>query len=262
MDEFLSSQSNVLVKPALQSGPRIPDHKAISKLLLVHVRPSNNHCQGKYSPTSTSMTSTSALNYISHCLDIQITVIQEQKQNTIIEHTTNITKMALKEAVLAPSDKAPPPLPFYSQAIKSNGMVYCSGQIATDPKTGKMVEGSITDRTVGAPWPRIFPNFWTNMLTFLFMLLTVKPFPALKFVSDSTQEQVLKNLSEVLIAAGSHIDKVVKVNIFITNMENFAAVNQVYTKWFSKDPKPARSCVAVFQLPLQTDVEIECVAHL
>jgi len=77
-----------------------------------------------------------------------------------------------------------------------------------------------------------------------------------------TKEQVLKNLSGVLEAAGSSIDNVIKVNIFITNMENFAAVNAVYSKWFSKDPKPARSCVAVFQLPLGTDVEIECTAHL
>lgn len=56
--------------------------------------------------------------------------------------------MVQKEAVLAPSDKAPAPLPFFSQAIKSQGLVYCSGQVATDPKTGKLVEGSIADRAV------------------------------------------------------------------------------------------------------------------
>jgi 2-iminobutanoate/2-iminopropanoate deaminase len=57
------------------------------------------------------------------------------------------------------------------------------------------------------------------------------------------------------------IFQVVKVNVFLTNMENFAAMNEVYAKVFSKDPKPVRTCVAVFQLPLGTDVEIECTAH-
>lgn len=60
----------------------------------------------------------------------------------------NISTMSQKVPVTAPSDKAPPPLPFYSQAIKSNGLVYCSGQVALDPATNKLVEGSIADRTV------------------------------------------------------------------------------------------------------------------
>lgn len=96
----------------------------------------------------------------------------------------------------------------------------------------------------------------------------------------------LSNLKAVLEAAGSGIDNVVKVNIFINNMENFAAMNQVYESVFNKDPKPVsslakfpcdsscavsvlkltsrqcRTCVAAFQLPLGTDVEIECIAHL
>jgi len=72
----------------------------------------------------------------------------------------------------------------------------------------------------------------------------------------------LKNLSAVLDAAGSSIDNVVKVNVFLTNMENFAAMNAVYDKVFSKEPKPVRTCVAVYQLPLGTDVEIELTAHL
>jgi 2-iminobutanoate/2-iminopropanoate deaminase len=54
---------------------------------------------------------------------------------------------------------------------------------------------------------------------------------------------------------------VVKVNVFLTKMEDFAAMNSVYDKVFHKDPKPVRTCVAVFQLPLGTDVEIECTAH-
>jgi len=127
--------------------------------------------------------------------------------------------MPQKEAVL--TDKAPLPLPFFSQAIKCQGMVYCSGSVGQDPKTGKLVEGSVSDRTT----------------------------------------QVLANLSAVLEASGSSIDNAVKVNIFLTNMENFAAVNKAYEKVFTKDPKPVRTCVAVKELPLGTDVEIECIAH-
>jgi 2-iminobutanoate/2-iminopropanoate deaminase len=87
--------------------------------------------------------------------------------------------MPLKEAVL--TSNAPPPLPFFSQAIKCNGMVYCSGSIGTDPTTLKLVEGGVADRT----------------------------------------RQSLKNLAAVLEAAGSSIDNVVKVNVFLTNMVCF-----------------------------------------
>ncbi|KAG4411627.1 hypothetical protein IFR04_015226 [Cadophora malorum] len=128
--------------------------------------------------------------------------------------------MAAKESVV--TDKAPPPLPFFSQAIKCNGMVYCSGSIGMDPVSMKLVEGGVEKRT----------------------------------------EQALTNLSAVLTAAGSSIDNVVKVNVFLTDMKDFAAMNEVYAKVFSKDPKPVRTCVAVHQLPLGTDVEIELTAHL
>ncbi|PSS08804.1 hypothetical protein M430DRAFT_110291 [Amorphotheca resinae ATCC 22711] len=128
--------------------------------------------------------------------------------------------MPQKESVF--TDKAPAPLPFFSQAIKCNGMVYCSGSIGTDPKTGKLVEGSVADRCA----------------------------------------QSLANLSAVLEASGSSIDNVVKVNIFLTDIADFATINTVYDKVFHKEPKPCRTCVAVHQLPLGTDVEIECTAHL
>ncbi|KAH7319497.1 Endoribonuclease L-PSP/chorismate mutase-like protein [Rhexocercosporidium sp. MPI-PUGE-AT-0058] len=128
--------------------------------------------------------------------------------------------MAAKTAVV--TDKAPPPLPFFSQAIKCNGMVYCSGSIGMDPASMKLVEGSIEGRT----------------------------------------EQALANLTAVLAAAGSSIENVVKVNVFLTDMKDFAAMNGVYAKVFTKDPKPVRTCVAVHQLPLGTDVEIELTAHL
>ncbi|CAK7272852.1 hypothetical protein SEPCBS57363_005355 [Sporothrix epigloea] len=128
--------------------------------------------------------------------------------------------MPVKESVFTPN--SPAPRPFYSQAVKCNGMVYCSGQLAADPKTNELIGGTIQDRT----------------------------------------RLVLKNLSAVLEAAGSSIDNVVKVNVFITNMDNFGAVNEVYEEVFTVDPKPCRTCVAVFQLPRGTDVEIECVAAL
>ncbi|CAK7207592.1 hypothetical protein SEUCBS139899_010402 [Sporothrix eucalyptigena] len=128
--------------------------------------------------------------------------------------------MPVKEAVLTAD--APAPLPVFSQAIKSNGMVYCSGQVGVDPKTGEMVQGTIQDRT----------------------------------------RQILKNMSAVLAAAGTSLDNVVKVNVFITSMDNFGAVNEAYKEFFTSDPMPCRTCVAVYQLPRGTDVEIECTAAL
>ncbi|PLB50593.1 L-PSP endoribonuclease family protein [Aspergillus steynii IBT 23096] len=115
------------------------------------------------------------------------------------------------------TDKAPLPPPFLSQGIVVGGIVYCSGQVGVDPATGKMVEGSIQNRT----------------------------------------RQILQNLSAVLEAGGSSIQDVVKANIFLADMGDFDAVNEVYNSFFA-DPKPARTCVAVKTLPLGTDVEIEC----
>ncbi|KAK6499804.1 hypothetical protein TWF481_010161 [Arthrobotrys musiformis] len=74
-------------------------------------------------------------------------------------------------------------------------------------------------------------------------------------------DQALKNLSAVLEAAGSNINQVLKVVVFLTDMKDFADVNSIYQNYFG-DVKPARSCIAVHQLPLGTDVEIECIAHL
>ncbi|MCJ1361812.1 hypothetical protein MMC16_000912 [Acarospora aff. strigata] len=116
---------------------------------------------------------------------------------------------------------APVPLPFFSQANVCNGMVYCSGSIGMDPATQNVVEGGVGDRTA----------------------------------------QALRNLSAVLEAGGSSLKNVVKVNVYLTTMENFAAMNKVYDTFF-EHPKPGRTCVAVKELPMRTDVEIECVAHL
>jgi len=73
-----------------------------------------------------------------------------------------------------------------------------------------------------------------------------------KELTHPQKKQALTNLSAVLQAANSSIDNVVKVNIYLTNMQDFAAVNTVYAKVFTKEPKPSRTCVAVFQLPLGT----------
>ncbi|KAF2664940.1 YjgF-like protein [Microthyrium microscopicum] len=122
---------------------------------------------------------------------------------------------ATKQAILTKG--APTPLPFLSQGIAVNGMVYCSGQIGQDPETGKVIEGTVGDRT----------------------------------------RRILQNLSAVLEAAGSSMEHAVKVNVFLTTMDNFKAMNDVYTEFFP-DPKPVRTCVAVKELPMGTDVEIEC----
>ncbi|GIK00640.1 hypothetical protein Aspvir_004667 [Aspergillus viridinutans] len=128
--------------------------------------------------------------------------------------------MATKTPVL--TEKAPKPLPgIYSQAIIANGVVYCSGAVAMDPQTGKLIEGDVKAHT----------------------------------------HQCIKNLTHVLEAAGTTIDKVVKVNVFLSDMDNFADMNSVYTQYWG-DVKPCRTCVAVKTLPLNTDVEIECIAVL
>ncbi|KAF3936069.1 hypothetical protein ABW20_dc0104622 [Dactylellina cionopaga] len=119
------------------------------------------------------------------------------------------------------TDKAPPPFPVYSQAVVHDKTVYVSGQLGMDPKTKALLEGPIGLRA----------------------------------------DLALKNMSAVLDAAGSSMDKVLKVVVFLTDMKDFSAVNDVYINYFG-DVKPARSCIAVHQLPLGTDVEIECVAHL
>lgn len=120
------------------------------------------------------------------------------------------------------TDNSPQPLKgIYSQAIKAGPFVFCSGSIAGDPKTGKLIDGDITAHT----------------------------------------HQCIKNLQAVLEAAGTTIDKVVKVNVFLASMDDFKAMNEVYTQYWG-DVKPARTCVAVKTLPLNTDVEIECTALL
>ncbi|KAI0439139.1 L-psp endoribonuclease family protein [Xylaria telfairii] len=126
-----------------------------------------------------------------------------------------------KEAVSTQS--SPAPLPQFSQAIKYNGMVYCSGSIGIDVATKELVKGGVQPETRAA----------------------------------------IKNLSAVLEAAGSNLDSIVKVNVFLTTMDDFAPMNQVYDEFFgSINLKPCRTCVAVHQLPFGAKMEIECTAFV
>ena len=119
------------------------------------------------------------------------------------------------------TDAAPGALGPYSQAIVAGGMVYCAGQIPLDPVAGNIVSGGIAPQT----------------------------------------EQVLKNLRAVLKAAGSDLDRCVKTTVFIKNMNDFAAMTDVYGRagYFGATP-PARSTVEVARLPRDVRVEIEVVA--
>ena len=117
------------------------------------------------------------------------------------------------------SDKAPAALGPYSQAIKVGKTVYCSGQIPIDPAANAIEAVTIEDQT----------------------------------------RQVITNLSNVLAAAGSGLDKVVKTTVFIKDMNDFAALNGVYAEMFGAC-KPARSCVEVARLPKDVKVEIEAIA--
>ena len=118
------------------------------------------------------------------------------------------------------TDKAPKAIGPYSQAVVCGNVVYTSGQIAINPETGNVEAETIEAQT----------------------------------------EQVCKNIKELLLASGSDISKVVKTTCFLKNMEDFAAFNAVYEKYFVS--KPARSCVAVKELPKNVLVEIDTVAEM
>jgi len=117
------------------------------------------------------------------------------------------------------TDKAPGAIGPYSQAIKAGGLVFVSGQIPIDPASGQFVAGGISEQT----------------------------------------EQVMKNLSAVLESAGSGLDRVVKSTVFLADMNEFAAMNQVYGQYFSHEP-PARATVEVSRLPRDARVEIDVIA--
>ncbi len=116
------------------------------------------------------------------------------------------------------TSKAPAAIGPYCQAVVHNGLVFTSGQVPLDPATGSVAGDTI----------------------------------------EQQSRQVCENLSAVLAAAGSGMDKVIKTTCFLSDMGNFAAFNDVYAEYFTQ--KPARSCVAVRTLPKNVLVEVECVA--
>jgi 2-iminobutanoate/2-iminopropanoate deaminase len=117
------------------------------------------------------------------------------------------------------TDRAPQAIGPYSQAIKANGLIFASGQIPLDPATMQVVEGGIEEQT----------------------------------------ERVLDNLKAVLEAAGSALDRVVKTTVYLADMNEFAAMNEVYATYFGAT-KPARATVQVARLPRDARVEIDVVA--
>ncbi len=119
------------------------------------------------------------------------------------------------------TNNAPAAIGPYSQAIEVNGFVYASGQLPIDPATGVFPEGGIKEQTA----------------------------------------QSIKNAQMILEAAGTDLKHVVKTTVYLANMSDFAAMNEVYSQFFS-EPFPARSAVAVKDLPKGAMVEVEVVATL
>ena len=120
------------------------------------------------------------------------------------------------------SKNAPSPIGPYNQAVIANGFMYISGQVGMNPKTGKIIKDSISDET----------------------------------------EQVMKNLTSILNEASISFENVVKTTIFLSDMNDFSLVNEVYGKYFEEDTAPARETVQVSKLPLGVNVEISMIALL
>lgn len=127
----------------------------------------------------------------------------------------------MSKPTIIQTDTAPAAIGPYSQAVVHAGLVYTAGQIPLDPETGEMVQGSVADQT----------------------------------------DRVLRNLAGVLEAAGASFQSVLKTTVFLRDMNDFAAMNEVYARYFDQH-RPARSTVQAARLPRDCAVEIECVAAL
>jgi len=123
----------------------------------------------------------------------------------------------MREVIL--TDRGPKPIGPYSQAIRTNGILYVSGHVALDPKTGEMKGTDVREQT----------------------------------------ERVFENIKGILEAAGSNLHHIVKTTVFLKDMNDFPAMNEVYAKYFTSAP-PARSTVQVSRLPKDALVEIEVIA--
>ena len=117
------------------------------------------------------------------------------------------------------TDQAPAAIGPYSQAVRLDRLVFVSGQIPIDPGSGELITGNIRLQT----------------------------------------RQVMNNLKAVLTAAGSSLDKVLKTTLYITHLQDFTQINEVYGEFFTTHP-PARACVEVSALPKGVDIEVEAVA--
>ena len=115
---------------------------------------------------------------------------------------------------------APAPVGPYSQAIIAGNLVFAAGQAALDPQTGELIAGGVAEQTA----------------------------------------RVLLNLRAVLEAAGSGLERVLKTTVFLADMNDFAAMNEAYGRFFTQEPLPARTTVQAARLPLDARVEIELVA--
>lgn len=124
------------------------------------------------------------------------------------------------EKVLVQTDNAPKAVGPYSQAVVVGDTVYCSGQIGLDPHTNALVEGGAVEQA----------------------------------------RQALTNISEVLTAAGSSMSDVVFTTLYLTSIDDFAAINELYASFFTTDPRPARATVGVSHLPKGALFEVSCVA--
>src|ERR1043166_1807789 len=125
----------------------------------------------------------------------------------------------MKDVVL--TDKGPKPIGPYSQAVKHNGLIFLSGQVALDPRSNEFAGGDIAQQT----------------------------------------ERVMENIRGILEAGGSNLNHVVKTTVFLKDMNDFAAMNEIYGRYFKAAP-PARSTVQVARLPKDALVEIEVMASL
>jgi 2-iminobutanoate/2-iminopropanoate deaminase len=125
------------------------------------------------------------------------------------------------QKTIVATDSAPAAVGPYSQAVRAGELIFCSGQIPLDPATGELVEGSIGDQT----------------------------------------RRCMQNLAAVLDAAGTTLDALVKVSVFLTNIDDYGEFNEAYATFVGSEP-PARAAFAVSGLPRGASVEIECVAHL
>ena len=132
--------------------------------------------------------------------------------NLYSEESQNMSKEIIS------TDNAPQAIGPYSQAVKTGNLIFISGQIPLDPKTGDIVDGTIEDQA----------------------------------------NQVLENIKSICEAAGHGLEDIVKITIFLTDLGNFATVNEVMKKYF-KEPYPARATVEISGLPLGVEVEIEAI---